>query len=33
LLDMSYTLQSAYQHFRRRGGQWKGRVHADAPSQ
>ena len=33
LLYMSYTLQSAYQHFRRRGGQWKGRVHADAPSQ
>jgi hopene-associated glycosyltransferase HpnB len=31
LLYMSYTLQSAYQHFRRRGGQWKGRVHADAP--
>ncbi len=32
LLYMAYTLQSAYQHFRRRGGQWKGRVHADAPS-
>ena len=32
LLYMSYTLQSAYQHFRRRGGQWKGRVHTDAPS-
>jgi hypothetical protein len=32
LLYMFYTLQSAYQHFRRRGGQWKGRVHADAPS-
>lgn len=32
LLYMTYTLQSAYQHFRRRGGQWKGRVHADAPS-
>jgi hopene-associated glycosyltransferase HpnB len=31
LLYMIYTLQSAYQHFRRRGGQWKGRVHADAP--
>jgi hypothetical protein len=29
---MIYTLQSAYQHFRRRGGQWKGRVQADAPS-
>jgi hopene-associated glycosyltransferase HpnB len=32
LLYMVYTLNSAYQHFRRRGGQWKGRVHADAPS-
>jgi hopene-associated glycosyltransferase HpnB len=32
LLYMFYTLQSAYQHFRRRGGQWKGRVEADAPS-
>jgi hopene-associated glycosyltransferase HpnB len=32
LLYMFYTLQSAYQHFRRRGGQWKGRVQADAPS-
>jgi hopene-associated glycosyltransferase HpnB len=32
LLYMTYTLHSAYQHFRRRGGQWKGRVHADAPS-
>ena len=32
LLYMIYTLQSAYQHFRRRGGQWKGRVHAGAPS-
>lgn len=31
LLYMTYTLHSAYQHFRRRGGQWKGRVHADAP--
>ena len=31
LLYMSYTINSAYQHFRRRGGQWKGRVHADAP--
>jgi hopene-associated glycosyltransferase HpnB len=26
-----YTLVSAYQHFRRRGGQWKGRVHVNAP--
>ncbi|HET7805425.1 MAG TPA: glycosyltransferase [Pseudolabrys sp.] len=32
LLYMTYTLQSAYQHFRRRGGQWKGRVQAGAPS-
>jgi hopene-associated glycosyltransferase HpnB len=32
LLYMTYTLHSAYQHFRRRGGQWKGRVHADARS-
>jgi hopene-associated glycosyltransferase HpnB len=32
LLYMLYTLQSAYQHFRRRGGQWKGRVQAGAPS-
>src|SRR6185312_8874706 len=27
-----YTLNSAYRHYRRRGGQWKGRVHIDAPS-
>lgn len=27
-----YTLDSAYQHLRRRGGQWKGRVHVNAPS-
>lgn len=27
-----YTLDSAYQHARRRGGQWKGRVHVNAPS-
>jgi hopene-associated glycosyltransferase HpnB len=27
-----YTLDSAYRHLRRRGGQWKGRVHVDAPS-
>jgi len=32
LFYMLYTLDSAYQHVRRRGGQWKGRVHADAPS-
>jgi hopene-associated glycosyltransferase HpnB len=27
-----YTLASAYQHLRRRGGHWKGRVHVNAPS-
>ena len=27
-----YTLNSAYHHLRRRGGQWKGRVHVNAPS-
>jgi hopene-associated glycosyltransferase HpnB len=27
-----YTLDSAYRHLRRRGGQWKGRVHVNAPS-
>ena len=27
-----YTLNSAYQYLRGRGGQWKGRIHADAPS-
>ncbi len=32
LLYTWYTLLSAYQHARRRGGQWKGRVHVDAPS-
>lgn len=32
LLYMSYTLASAYQHARRRGGQWKGRVQAKAAS-
>ncbi len=32
LLYMCYTLNSAYQHLRRRGGQWKGRVHTNAPS-
>jgi hypothetical protein len=30
-LYLYYTLNSAYQYLRRRGGQWKGRVH-DAPS-
>jgi hopene-associated glycosyltransferase HpnB len=28
----AYTLDSAYQHVRRRGGQWKGRVDVNAPS-
>ena len=32
LLYLYYTLNSAYQFLRRRGGQWKGRVHVDAPS-
>jgi hopene-associated glycosyltransferase HpnB len=32
LLYLYYTLNSAYKYLRRRGGQWKGRVHADAPS-
>jgi hopene-associated glycosyltransferase HpnB len=27
-----YTLDSAWRHWRRRGGQWKGRVHVNAPS-
>jgi hopene-associated glycosyltransferase HpnB len=27
---MVFTLQSAYQHFRGRGGYWKGRMHAHA---
>ncbi len=31
-LYLLYTLDSAYRHLRRRGGQWKGRVHANAPS-
>jgi hopene-associated glycosyltransferase HpnB len=31
-LYLSYTLNSAYQYMRGRGGQWKGRAHADAPS-
>lgn len=31
LLYLLYTLDSAYRHLRRRGGQWKGRVHVDAP--
>ncbi|MBV9260307.1 MAG: glycosyl transferase family 2, partial [Pseudolabrys sp.] len=32
LLFTIYTLDSAYRHYRRRGGEWKGRVHAGAPS-
>jgi len=32
MLYAYYTLDSAYQHMRKRGGQWKGRVHVDAPS-
>jgi hopene-associated glycosyltransferase HpnB len=32
LLYLYYTLNSAYRYLRRRGGQWKGRVHVDAPS-
>ena len=32
LLYLLYTLDSAYRHYRRRGGQWKGRVHVNAPS-
>jgi len=31
-LYMLYTLDSAYRHMRRRGGEWKGRVHANATS-
>lgn len=31
-LYVFYTLASAVQHWRRRGGQWKGRVHVNAPS-
>src|SRR5579872_7128404 len=27
-----YTIDSAWQHVRRRGGAWKGRVHVNAPS-
>lgn len=32
LLYLFYTFDSAYQHLRRRGGLWKGRVHVNAPS-
>lgn len=31
-LYLYYTLNSAYQYLRGRGGQWKGRIQADAPS-
>jgi hopene-associated glycosyltransferase HpnB len=31
LLYMYYTLDSAYQYARGRGGQWKGRIHVNAP--
>jgi len=31
-LYLCYTLNSAYQYLRGRGGQWKGRIQADAPS-
>jgi hypothetical protein len=30
LMYMYYTLLSAYRHMRRRGGEWKGRVHVNA---
>jgi hopene-associated glycosyltransferase HpnB len=32
LLYTAYTLESAYKHARRRGGQWKGRVYVKVPS-
>ena len=32
LIYLIYTLDSAWRHYRRRGGQWKGRVHVNAPS-
>jgi hopene-associated glycosyltransferase HpnB len=31
-LYLLYTLDSALRHWRRRGGQWKGRVYVNAPS-
>ena len=31
-LYLYYTINSAYEHIRGRGGQWKGRIHADAAS-
>ena len=32
LLYLYYTLSSAYLFVRGQGGQWKGRIHADATS-
>jgi len=32
LLYVLYTLASAYDHMRRRGGEWKGRMHVNAPT-
>ena len=32
MLYALYTFESAWKHWRRRGGQWKGRVHVNAPS-
>ncbi len=32
LVYLSYTFDSAYQHWRQSGGQWKGRVHVNEPS-
>ncbi|HEY5278795.1 MAG TPA: glycosyltransferase, partial [Pseudolabrys sp.] len=32
MLYAAYTFESAWKHWRRRGGQWKGRVHVNAPS-
>jgi len=31
-LYLCYTINSAYDHMRGRGGQWKGRIHVDAAS-
>jgi hypothetical protein len=30
MLYAFYTFDSAFKHWRRRGGQWKGRVHVNA---
>jgi hypothetical protein len=30
MLYAFYTFDSAWKHWRRRGGQWKGRVHVNA---